>query len=239
MLRLRLYRNRLFRVTSLQLTVATGGFLGTLFLTPLLLQGGLGFSALHSGLSTFTEAIGGMLGVQCTTRLYKRTGPRRLMIAGMAGTVVTISLMALAPASASWMIPLLMFLTGASFGFAMPTSQTASMASVSSAAAGHASTLQNTMRQAGSAAGVALLGTVLAATGASSRDLAGDHPAFLAAAGMMALGAVFSWFVSDADAAPTMAASPGDGGQGRGGRGLAPPGEGGPGDVAGPVPEAA
>jgi len=33
--------------------------MGTLFLVPLLLQNGLGFSAIHSGLSTFTEAIGG------------------------------------------------------------------------------------------------------------------------------------------------------------------------------------
>ena len=48
------------------------------------------------GLSTFTEALGGMLGVQLTTRLYKRVGPRRLMTAGMCGTVTTIGLMALA-----------------------------------------------------------------------------------------------------------------------------------------------
>src|ERR1700722_5871542 len=72
LLRLRLYRDRLFRVTSLQMTAAGGGFMGTLFLVPLLLQSGLGFSAVHSGLSTFTEAIGGMLGVQVTSRLYKR-----------------------------------------------------------------------------------------------------------------------------------------------------------------------
>jgi EmrB/QacA subfamily drug resistance transporter len=234
LLRLRLYRNRLFRVTSLQLAAATGGFLGTLFLAPLMLQGGLGFSAIHSGLSTFTEAIGGMLGIQCTTRLYKRVGPRRLMTAGMAGTVITISLMALAGrANAAWLIPVLMFLTGCSFGFAIPASQTASMASVSTAEAGQASTLQNTGRQAGSAAGVALLGTVLAATGASARDQAGYHLAFLAAAGLMALAAVFSCFVSDADAAPTMAAGPGDRPR-RGG-----PGHGGPGDQAQPLPEAA
>lgn len=94
MLRLRLYRDRLFRVTSLQLTFAAGGFVGTLFLVPLLLQNGLGFSAIHSGLSTFTEALGGMTGVQLTTRLYKRVGPRRLMAAGMSGTVTTIGLMA-------------------------------------------------------------------------------------------------------------------------------------------------
>ena len=208
MLRLRLYGNRLFRITSLQLTAAAGGFMGTLFLVPLLLQNGLGFSAIHSGLSTFTEAVGGMLGVQLTTRLYKRVGPRRLMTAGMGGTVTTIGLMALAgPSDAFWVIPLLMFFTGCAFGFAMSPAQTANMATVTAAETGHASTLQNTVRQAGAAAGVALLGTVLAATGAGASDLAGYHLAFIAAACLMALGALASSFVNDADAAPTMAAT--------------------------------
>jgi EmrB/QacA subfamily drug resistance transporter len=208
MLRLGLYKNRLFRSTSLQLTAAGGGFMGTLFLVPLLLQDGLGFSAIHSGLSTFTEALGGMVGVQLTSRLYKRVGPRRLMTAGMCGTVTTIGLMALAgPSDAFWMIPLFMFFTGCSFGFAMSPSQTANMATVTAAETGHASTLQNTVRQAGGAAGVALLGTVVAATGAGAGDLAGYHLAFLAAAGLMALGVLASRFVSDAGAAPTMAAT--------------------------------
>jgi EmrB/QacA subfamily drug resistance transporter len=206
MLRLRIYANRLFRATNLQLTFAGAGFVGTLFLVPLLLQNGLGFSALHSGLSTFPEAIGGMIGVQATTRLYKRVGPRRLMIAGMCGTVVTIGGMAFAgPGNAAWLIPVLMFFTGGSFGFAMAPSQAAALATVSPAETGHASTLLNTLRQAGGAAGVALLGTVLGATGASSADLAGYRLAFLAAAGLMVVGAGFSSLVSDADAAPTMA----------------------------------
>ena len=97
MLRLRIYADRLFRATSLQLTFAGGGFMGTLFLVPLLLQNGLGFSAVHSGLSTFTEALGGMIGVQVTSRLYKRVGPRRLMTAGhVRHGRVTIGVMALA-----------------------------------------------------------------------------------------------------------------------------------------------
>jgi EmrB/QacA subfamily drug resistance transporter len=209
LLRLRLYRDRLFRITSLQMTVASGGFMGTLFLVPLLLQNGLGFSAIHSGLSTFTEAVGGITGIQLTSWLYKRTGPRRLMAAGMCGAVAVIGLMSLAGRSdAFWMIPLLMYFTGCSFGFAMSPAQTASMATVTLAETSHASTLQNTVRQAGAAAGVALLGTVLAATGAGARDLAGYHLAFLAAAGLMALGVLFSCFVPDADAAPTMAAVP-------------------------------
>jgi predicted MFS family arabinose efflux permease len=107
------------------------------------------------------------------------------------------------------MIPLLMFFTGCSFGFAMSPSQTANMATVSVAETGHASTLQNTVRQAGAAAGVALLGSVIAATGASASDLVGYHLAFLAAAGLMAFGVLASTFVNDADAAATMAATPG------------------------------
>ncbi|MFY9650324.1 MAG: MDR family MFS transporter [Trebonia sp.] len=206
MLRLRIYANRLFRATNLQLTFAGAGFVGTLFLVPLLLQNGLGFSAVHSGLSTFPEAIGGMIGVQVTSRLYKRVGPRRLMTAGMCGTVVSIGGMAFAgPGNAAWLIPVLMFFTGGSFGFAFSPSQAAALATVSAAETSHASTLLNTLRQAGGAAGVALLGTVLGATGASSADLGGYRLAFLAAAGLMLLGAGFSSLVSDADAAPTMA----------------------------------
>jgi EmrB/QacA subfamily drug resistance transporter len=212
MLRLRVYRDRIFRITSMQLTVAGGGFMGTLFLVPLLLQNGLGFSAIHSGLSTFTEALGGMAGVQVTTRLYKRVGPRRLMIAGMCGTVVTIATMSLAAqGDAYWLIPLLMFGTGCCFGFAMVPSQAANMATISAAQTGHASTLVNTVRQAGGALGVALLGTVIAATGAGPHDLAGYRLAFVAAASLMALGAAFSTFVIDTDAAATMAAGPDDG----------------------------
>ena len=205
MLRLRIYADRLFRVANLQLTFAGAGFVGTLFLVPLLLQNGLGFTPLHSGLSTFPEAIGGMIGIQMTTRLYKRVGPRRLMVAGMCGTVVTIGAMAFAgPGNAAWLIPVLMFGTGGSFGFAMSPSQAAALATVSAAQTGHASTMLNTLRQAGGAAGVALLGTVLGATGASSADLAGYRLALVAAACLMLLGVVFSAMISDADAAPTM-----------------------------------
>jgi len=223
MLRLRIYADRLFRTTNLQLTFAGAGFVGTLFLVPLFLQNGLGFSAVHSGLSTFPEAIGGMCGVQLTARLYKKVGPRRLMIAGMAGTVVTIGAMAFAgPSDAAWLIPVLMFCTGGSFGFAMSPSQAASMATVSAALTGQASTLLNTLRQAGGAAGVALLGTVLAATRPGPADLAGYRLAFVAGACLMILGGAIASRVSDTDAAPTMAH-----------------GAGGDAGFADPVPEAA
>jgi EmrB/QacA subfamily drug resistance transporter len=229
MLRLRIYADRLFRTTNLQLAFASGGFNGTLFLVPLLLQNGLGFTAVHSGLSTFPEALGGMTGIQITTRLYKRVGPRRLMMTGMTGTVLTISGMAFAgPANAVWLIPLLMFFTGCSFGFAMAPSQAAALATVSPALTGQASTLLNTLRQAGAAAGVAVLGTVLGATRPGPLDLGGYRLALVAAACLMTVGVAFSAKVRDRDAAATMAGGP-DG----------PGAPGGPDGFAEPVPEAA
>ncbi|HEY1698612.1 MAG TPA: MDR family MFS transporter [Trebonia sp.] len=205
LLHLRIFSNRLYRVTVLQLTFAGAGFFGTLFLVPLLLQNGLGFTALHSGLSTFTEALGGMTGIQLTSRLYKRVGPRRLMMAGMTGTIITIGGMAFADAStAPWLVPVLMFFTGGAFGFAMSPSQTAGLATISAAQTGQASTVLNTLRQAGAAVGVALIGTILGALHAGPASLTGFHVAFAAAAVLMVCGAIFSAFVRDSDAAATL-----------------------------------
>jgi EmrB/QacA subfamily drug resistance transporter len=212
MLELRIFADRLFRATNLQLTFAAAGFIGILFVVPLLLQDGLGYSAVHSGLSTCTEALGGMAGVQLSSRLYKRVGPRRLMLGGMTGTVFAIGGMAFAgPSTAAWLIPALMCATGGSFGFAMAPSQAAALATVSQAQTGQGSTLLNTLRQAGGAAGVAVLGTVIAALHPAAAqpgpaNLTGFRVAFVTAAALMAGGFAAALRVRDADAAATMAA---------------------------------
>ena len=77
MIDLRLVKNTLFRTTTTVLFIGMAGFLGTLYLVALFFQDGLGLSALGSGLSTFPEAIGVMIGAQFATRLYANFGPRR------------------------------------------------------------------------------------------------------------------------------------------------------------------
>ena len=67
-LKLRLFGNRLFRSTSLVLMVGMAAFLGVLFVMPLFFQIALGLSALQSGLNTFPEAIGVMVGAQLASR---------------------------------------------------------------------------------------------------------------------------------------------------------------------------
>jgi predicted MFS family arabinose efflux permease len=178
---------------------------------PLFLQNGLGYSALHSGLSTFPEALGGIAGIQISSRLYRRVGPRRLMMAGLLAAAVPIALMGtLGPADAAWAMPTLMFCTGFSFGFAMATAQTAALATISMAQTGMATTLFNVQRQAGNAVGVAVLATVLAATRPVPLDLDGYHLAFCVAALAMVGGGLIASRIRDADAAPSRPAPQSD-----------------------------
>jgi EmrB/QacA subfamily drug resistance transporter len=213
LLDLRLLGNRLFRTASLVSLVSSAGFLGVLFVAPLFLQQGLGVTPLTSGLTTFPEALGVVLSSQIVARLYPRVGPRRLMVAGLTGVTIVVGLLSLiGPNTSLWLMRVLIFLTGAGIAFAFVPVQTATFATISSAATGRASALSNAMRQLGSALGVAALGEVLSAvgpthlsvTGQVQPNLAAYHAAFLAAAVLMLIAAGIALAVSDRDAAPSM-----------------------------------
>ena len=79
-------RDRLFRSTNCVMFLAAAAFLGMLYLIPLYFQDARGLSALQSGLSTFPEAFGVMIGAQFASRLiYPRIGPRRHITGGLIG----------------------------------------------------------------------------------------------------------------------------------------------------------
>jgi EmrB/QacA subfamily drug resistance transporter len=200
LLRLRLLAGRPYRVASLVTVVGGAGFLGTLFLAPLFLQNGLGFTALHSGLSTFTEAIGGIIGIQISSRLFRRVGPRPLMTGGLGSAAVFVAVIAcVGPSAASWAMPVLMLCTGLSFGFAMAPSQATALAMISMADTAQAATLFTVTRQAGGALGVALTATCLALLGSY-------HWSFVVGAVVLVAGSVAGSRIRKSDALPAMAA---------------------------------
>jgi EmrB/QacA subfamily drug resistance transporter len=213
LLQLRLFGNRLFRSCSLVLFFAMAAFLGVLFVVPLFFQIALGLSALASGLNTFPEAIGVMVGAQLSSRIfYSRFGPRRLTAVGLVGLAVAMALATQVGFDTNlWWMRVIMFAMGLSMGPVIISSQAASFATVSSADTGYASSLFNSQRQLGSAVGVALLATVLALVGTThvvagrvTADLAGYHAAFLVAAGVALVGAAVALTIKDVDAAATM-----------------------------------
>ncbi|MGH9016150.1 MAG: DHA2 family efflux MFS transporter permease subunit [Acidimicrobiales bacterium] len=210
---LRLYRDRLFRATSLVLTLGAVAFLGVLFMVALFYQDGLHLTALQSGLNTFPEALGVLIGAQIVSRrLYPVFGPRRIMASGL--TLVALSMAGLSAVGAGtslWWARLLMLLIGLGMSCVFIPAQAASFATISPEQTGRASTLFNAARQLGGAVGVAFLTTVLAAAGPTVvkvghvvPNLGAYHAAFLAAAGVALVAVLTALTVSDGDAAATM-----------------------------------
>jgi MFS family permease len=188
-------------------------FLGVLFLVALFYQDGLHLTALQSGLNTFPEALGVMVGAQVASRiLYPIFGPRREMCGGLAVVAASMAGMALIGFSTNlWWARFLMFTLGLGISQVFIPAQAASFATITPEKTGRASTLFNTARQLGGAIGVAILTTVVAAVGplrVTARglvpNLSAYHAGFLAAAGIALLAVVAALTVNDKDAAGTM-----------------------------------
>jgi EmrB/QacA subfamily drug resistance transporter len=212
---LRLLGNRLFRAGNGVMVLASVAFLGTLYAISLYFQDGRGLSALAAGLSIFPEAFGVMAGAQLASRvLYPRLGPRRHITIGLAGTTISIGLLALmGPQTSLWWARLLMLTLGLSMAQVFVPVQAASFATITPAATGRASTMFNTVRQLGGAVGVAVLTTVIVLIGPVHRvggheaaNLTAYRVAFLAAAVICVCAVACSLSIRDADAASTIPA---------------------------------
>jgi EmrB/QacA subfamily drug resistance transporter len=217
MVDLRLLSGRLFRSTNGVMFLAAAAFLGTLYLIPLYFQDARGLSALQSGLSTFPEAIGVMIGAQFASRLiYPRIGPRRHITGGVIGLALTmVALTQVGLATNLWLVRGLMFVLGWMMAQVMVPNQAASFAMISPESMGRATTFFNTMRQVGSATGVAVLSTVLIGVGSvqasgshGSPDMTAYHFAFFVAALFALAAAPFSLTIHDSDAAETIVRRP-------------------------------
>jgi len=214
---LHLLKGRLFRSTNVVMFLAAAAFLGTLYLVPLYFQDARGLSALQSGLSTFPEAFGVMLGAQFASRLiYPRIGPRRHISVGLLGLVVAMLLLTQVSVTTNlWLIRALMFFLGWTMAQVMVPNQAAAFAMISPQSMGRASTFFNTMRQVGSATGVAILSTILIGVGSAegsggttAPDMTAYHLAFLAAAAFALVAVFFSLTIHDSDAAETIVRRP-------------------------------
>ena len=210
---LRLFSNRVFRTCNLVSFFSTAGFLGLLYAVPLFLQQARGVSALTSGLTTFPEALGVLVSTQIVARLYPNIGPRRLIVGGLIGVAIIMSLMIFVGQNTTlWLMRTLMFLTGAGMAFGFTSVQTASFATISSEQTGQASALFNAQRQIGASLGVALLSSVIGGVGMTQLNASGTnvpnftayHAAFIAAAVLALIAACIGLIIHDSDAASTM-----------------------------------
>jgi MFS family permease len=213
MLDFHLYANRLFRSTLTVVTLMSISFFGVVYMVALFYQDGLGYSAFTSGLNVFPQAVGIFVGGQVVTRvLYRRFGPRRIMV---TGALLTGSMMIVLSTFGSdtnlWTIRPVAFLMGVGMSGIFLPSQAASFATVRPAQIARGTTLFQSQQRLGAALGVAGITTVAAAVGFThvvngrvEPNLRAYHVAFLSAAVVMLITAASALLVSDADAIETM-----------------------------------
>jgi EmrB/QacA subfamily drug resistance transporter len=167
-------------------------FTSIFFTLALLWQAGLGHSALQSGLVAMPFAVGTIIGASQSDTLAARFG-RAALIAGLGMAAAGISAVwlvwAAVPASdyRGWQLVAPLLIAGVGSGLFIASCADFIVATVEEADAGAASGVIGTTQRIGSAAGIALIGTVLFGTLHFSRGpdgvaLAFGHSATLAMA---------------------------------------------------------
>ncbi|HEY2519105.1 MAG TPA: MFS transporter [Streptosporangiaceae bacterium] len=195
LLEVRFFRSVPFSGTSVIAVLAFGVLGGFLFLNTLYLQDTRGFSALHAGLLTLPMAVLIFLFAPVSGRLVGSRGPRLpLVLAGLAIMAASLLLVRLSDVTP---VPWLLFayvVFGLGFGLVNAPISNAAVSGMPDSQAGVAASVASASRQAGSALGVAITGSLVA--GASNAGLAAaSHAAWILLAGC-GLGIVVLGFVS-------------------------------------------
>jgi hypothetical protein len=173
-----LFGERAF-VSGLLLNVVFFSGVAAFFLTfSLFLQIGLGFTALHSGLTTIPFSVGSAVGSAVSVRLAPRLGRSilslgcLLLVAGMLAVIATIS--RYGEHIHSWQLLPGLVICGLGLGLTVPPLINVILAGISGRNAGSASGVLSTTQQVGGALGVAIIGVIffglLASQASSSAD---------------------------------------------------------------------
>ncbi len=167
---LTLLRVRTFRAGIVAALIVAFGEFGLLFTLPLLLQGTLGYSALGTGGVILCLATGTFLVSGALPRISTRMSQRAVVQTGLALEAVAVGGLALSLTTTVSTLTLCLWLFGYGVGVGMATAQLTSLllSDIPVDESGQASGLQSTVRQLGSALGVALLGGLLVSTLASA-----------------------------------------------------------------------
>ena len=158
-----LWRYRGFRFGNLAGTIVSLGEFGLLFALPLFLQAVIGYSAFETGLVFLALAIGAFFAAPGAATIARRYGPRRVVTLGMALEAIGIlaTTLLISPTVTGFLLAIPLFVYGIGVGFATAQLTSIVLSDVPVERSGLASGANSTLRQVGSALGIAVLGTVL------------------------------------------------------------------------------
>jgi EmrB/QacA subfamily drug resistance transporter len=183
MIDLRLFRLRLFRWGNVNATVASFALFGLLFVVPLYLQFVLGNDAFGTGIRLLPLIGGFVVGVGAGTRIAGRVGHRLPVAAGLFLTGAGLAIGAFTDMASGFGYAATWYaITGLGIGSALTPSMDAVLAVLPPERSGSGTAITMTLRQAGGALGVALLGSVLSQIYTANLNVTGLPPSAAAAA---------------------------------------------------------
>ncbi len=199
-----LKQNQVLRDTNIVALLGFGGFFGFIFLTTLLAQQQLGYSALHTGLIwLFTTVSSFVVAAMTGAKLAFQFGPRKLLGVGLALMTIVGLLLFRLPLHAHFATDILpaLLLAGIGGGLIGPAIQISALSGATPTTFGFVSGFLETMRELGGVIVIATVSTVLIArlkTAAALRSPAahtvatqrGFRDAFLVIAGASLLGLI-------------------------------------------------
>lgn len=164
MLPLALFRDRRFGAAAVVGVLLNLGFYGLLFAVPLYFQRVARLDPLEVGLAMAPMALMPVVASPLGGRLAARGGPHVPMTVGLlVGAVGLVGWLVAGPGTSYWVLVAPLVLTGFGTGFTMPAATAAIMEAAPADRGGVASAVLNAARQTGSALGVGLVGSFLAA----------------------------------------------------------------------------
>ncbi|MHC6630558.1 MFS transporter [Streptomyces globosus] len=162
MVPLALFKHRNFSGGSLSLTLVQIGNGGLLLVLTQYLQFVLGYSPLKAGLAFVPLAVAALVGNGAGAALAAKAGHRALILAGMLVMASSFALLTTVTADSGFTVPAVALgLLGLGAGLAMPAAVGALMGTIPEEQAGVGSALNDTIQQAGTALGIAILGSLL------------------------------------------------------------------------------
>jgi predicted MFS family arabinose efflux permease len=173
---LRLFRRRSFAATGFVAFAISATVIGMIIYLSLYLQNTLGYSPVQAGLRFLPLSLASFAVALLTGRLIGTVAMRVLLGVAMVAAAAGLASMARLTATSTWTVLLPgLILAGIGLGVTSTGLASAALSAVEPARAGMAAGLVNTLRQVGTATGVAVLGSLYASrvTTASLHALAG------------------------------------------------------------------
>jgi MFS family permease len=165
MLDLHFFQNPRFSAASATITLTFFALYGSTFLLTQYFQFVLGYSPFKAGVLTAPVAIGIMATAPQAPKLVERIGTKRVVVMGLLIVAIGLFSYSIEPVMSSFVGGgAVRLLFGVGMGLIMAPATESIMGSLPKAKAGVGSAVNDTTRQAGGALGVAVIGSVFAAT---------------------------------------------------------------------------